>query len=77
MTAKHWLTPSGDIRPYAEIGISDVGRPMFRAFGRVWLTSGFIGTIKHYDVGKRVYLVGDSFLQVENSEQFEFRKASR
>ena len=36
---------------------SDVGKPILRAFGQVWLTVNFIGQILPIDVGKRVYRV--------------------
>jgi len=52
----------------------DIGRTSIRAFGRVWLTSGFIGRILPRDVGKKVYLRGD-ILQVENDEQFNRRRS--
>ena len=53
-----------------EITKYDVGKMVFNAIGRSWLTVNFIGRILPQDVGKRVYLVGD-ILQVENKEQFE------
>ena len=53
---------------YRQILIADVGRSLFRAFGRTWQTSGFIGTIQPRDVGKHVFLRG-GILQVENDEQ--------
>ena len=59
-------------RPYVEILECDVGKPTFRAFGHVWLCSGFIGRILPKDVGKRVYKVGD-IVQVENDEQRDKR----
>ncbi len=52
---------------------SDVGRKTITAFGRVWVTSHFIGRVLPGDVGKRVYRVGqlpsEQILQVENDEQ--------
>jgi len=53
---------------------SDIGKPWIRAWGHVWLTSGFIGRVLPGDVGKRVYLV-DDILQVENDEQLARRIA--
>ena len=63
------------MRLYIEILECDVGQPTFKAFGRVWLTSGFIGHVLPGDMGKRVYQVGD-ILQVENDEQRDKRLAS-
>lgn len=54
--------------PYATIQAADVGQPIFRAFGRTWGCSNFIGRILPADVGKRVYL-RDGILQVENDAQ--------
>lgn len=53
---------------YREITEADVGKWTFRAFGKLWMTSNFIGRIQPGDVGKRVYRRGD-ILQVENDEQ--------
>jgi len=54
------------------ITAADVGRATIDAFGRSWLVSGFIGHIGTYDIGKRVYQVGD-VLQVENDAQRDER----
>lgn len=61
------------MRPFREITSDDIGKTTFRAFGKSWLVSGFIGRVLPGDVGKRVYLVGD-ILQVENDEQRAKRK---
>ena len=47
---------------------ADVGQPTIRAFGRVWVVTGFLGCVLPSDVGKRVYRRGD-VLQVESSAQ--------
>jgi hypothetical protein len=57
---------------YYTIKREDIGKPSLGIFGRVWLTSGWIGVIQPRDVGKRVYLSGD-VLQVENDEQMNQR----
>jgi hypothetical protein len=62
------MTTTRNAREFREIAQSDVGKGLFYAFGRTWMTSGFIGRILPGDVGKRVYLNGDE-LQVENDEQ--------
>ncbi len=58
----------------------DVGKAHLRAFGQVWPVSGFIGRILPRDVGKRVYVrgntVGGQILQVENDEQRAARISS-
>lgn len=59
---------------FYELQASDVGRYQIKAFGRSWLTSGFIGRVLPGDVGKRVYLRGD-ILQVENDAQRDKRVA--
>lgn len=56
-------------RPYREITADDVGRYLFEAFDKKWLTTSFIGRIMPGDVGKRVYRVADDMVQVENDEQ--------
>ena len=56
------------MRQFVTIGQADVERRLFKAFGRLWPTSDFIGRVLPGDVGKRVYLVGQ-ILQVENEEQ--------
>ena len=56
------------MRQFVTIAQADVERPFFKAFGRSWPASDFIGRVLPGDVGKRVYLVGD-ILQVENEEQ--------
>lgn len=60
------------MRDFYTITEADVGRPLLKAFGRVWPVSGFIGQILEQDIGKRVYNFGD-FLQVENNEQRDGR----
>lgn len=60
-------------REFYTLAPGDVGRFMILAFGRAWMTSGFIGCVLAGDVGKRVYLV-DGILQVENDEQRERRE---
>ena len=79
MTVEQYETRGRSARgnPESSYTISrfDIGRTSIRAFGRVWLTSGFIGRILPRDVGKKVYLRGD-ILQVENDEQFS-RRVSR
>ena len=62
-------------RPHYEITSDDVGKPMLKIFGKVRMTSDWIGRIMPQDVGKRVYLVGDVF-QVKNEEQFRARLPS-
>jgi len=57
---------------YYTLRPSDVGKPLLRIFGRVWLTSGWIGQVLPGDVGKRVYQRG-GILQVENDEQVALR----
>lgn len=59
---------------FREITSDDVGKAIFHAFGRKWLTSGFIGQILPQDVGKRVYKI-NNILQVENDEQLNARKS--
>ena len=51
---------------------TDLNMPTIKAFGKVWLTSSFIGRILQQDIGKRVYLVRD-ILQVESAEQYNRR----
>jgi hypothetical protein len=53
---------------FVTIRDSDVGKPLFRAFGRSWAVVSFMGIILEIDVGKRVYLRGDH-LSVENDCQ--------
>ena len=60
-------------REYREITPADVGRSLFKAFGRQWPVSGFIGRIMPADVGKRVYRTGDRVVSVESAEQFQKR----
>lgn len=52
-----------------EIDHTDVGRAFINAAGRIWSSSSFIGRVLPQDVGKRIFLVDNSFLQVENDEQ--------
>lgn len=61
-------------RPFIEITAANVGKHLLTAFGRQWLVSEFMGRVLPGDVGKRVYLFGDTrdmgaYLQVENDEQ--------
>ena len=56
------------MRQFVTIEQADVERPFFKAFGRSWPTSNFIGRVLPGDISKRVYLVGD-ILQVESEEQ--------
>ena len=56
------------MRKFVTIRQADVEHRLFKAFGRLWPTSDFIGRVLPGDVGKRVYLVGH-ILQVENEEQ--------
>ncbi len=60
------------MREYRSITTEDVGKSLFKAFGRTWSTSGFIGRILSGDVGKHVYLVENN-LQVESDEQRDRR----
>ncbi len=62
------------MRSFYTLTTADVGRPWLRIFGRVWLTTDWIGRVLPQDVGKRVYLVGE-ILQVENYEQRKQRLA--
>jgi hypothetical protein len=57
------------VAKFREITRDDVNKALFRAFGRDWSVSGFIGRILPQDVGKRVYLVRADVVQVENDEQ--------
>ena len=59
--------------PYRTIEHTDVYRPTVRAFSRTWFVKDFTGQILPSDVGKRVYLVDEDILQVENDEQFSKR----
>ena len=53
---------------------ADVGKPFLRLFGRIRVTSDWIGCILPCDVGKRVFLTaGVDVLQVENNEQHDTR----
>ncbi len=56
---------------------SDVGQPIIRAFGQIWVVTNFIGHIFPSDVGKRVYIIKDTqefgILQVENDKQRDSR----
>ena len=61
------------MRRYKEITEDDVGKSLFKAFGKQWPVSDFMGHILSIDVGKRVYLVGE-ILQVENDEQHTERR---
>jgi len=56
-------------RPFREITRADVNKARFKAFGRTWSVSEFIGRIMPQDIGKRVYLVAPNMVQVENEEQ--------
>jgi len=61
---------------FHEITRSDVGKTVLRIFGRTWPVEDFMGRIYPFDVGKRIFLVGD-ILQVENDEQRDTRIARR
>lgn len=54
--------------PFYVLTVTDIGQATIRAFGRVWLTSNFIGCVLRGDVGKLVFQRGD-ILQVENDAQ--------
>jgi len=60
-----------------EISKRDVNKAIFWANGRPYLTADFIGRIIPQDVGKRVHLVGENVLQVENAEQFAARMGNK
>ena len=60
------------MRKFYTITAYDISQSVLTIFGRAWRTSDWIGRILARDVGKRVYLVGDT-LQVENDEQFKAR----
>jgi hypothetical protein len=57
---------------YYTITKADVGKRHIQAFGKTWLTSGFLGIVLDMDVGKRVYQRRD-ILQVENQAQLRAR----
>ena len=48
-------------------------RSELRAFGKTWFLVNQFGCIMTIDIGKRVYKVSNSILQIENQEQFEAR----
>ncbi len=60
------------MRLHYELTREDVGQPIIRAFGQVWMVDAFMGQVLPGDVGKRVYIVRD-VLQVENNEQRDAR----
>lgn len=59
---------------YREINEADVGKNLFSAFGKTWVTEHFIGHIMRQDIGKRVFL-RNGVLQVENDDQRAARLA--
>jgi hypothetical protein len=63
-------------RKFREITQTDVGRSVFQAFGRGWMTAMFLPPgqrIASVDIGKRVYLDRGT-LSMETDAQFEARQ---
>jgi len=58
--------------PFREITQEDVGRSVFKAYGKTWNTADFIGRIASLDVGKRVFL-REGVLRVETNNQRDAR----